>query len=58
MNKKDLAAFEAEVLKALKEREALGQYDANAEPILFLFKAVAILTKHINKKPPKKRKKK
>lgn len=58
MNKKDLDAFEGEVMAALKEREKLGEYDANSESILFLFKCVAILTKHLNKKPAKKRKKK
>lgn len=57
MNKKELDAFEAEVMKALKERESLGEFDANSEPILFLFKSVAIIVRHLNKKPAKKRKK-
>ena len=61
MNKKDLAAFETQVLEALAEREKLGPYDVNAEPIRYLFRCVAILTKHLNKKPAakniKKRKK-
>ena len=58
MNKKELNLFEAQILEALKQREKLGPYDVNSEPIMFLFKCVAILTRHLNKKPAKKRKKK
>lgn len=57
MNKKELDRFEQQVLEELKRREKLGPYDVNAEPILFLTKCVAILTRHLNKKPAKKKKK-
>ncbi len=53
MNKKELVAFKAEVSKALAERKAVGDFDANAKYMRFLLANMEHLIDHAISQYPK-----
>ena len=53
MNKKQLAEFREDVVRALAERQALGDFDTNAKHMRLLLQSILNLVNHAIEKYPK-----
>ena len=53
MDRKDLEALEARMMKIVVQRRQLGSYNSEAETILLLSETVYDLVRHLREKAPR-----
>lgn len=53
MDRNDLEALEAKIMKKLVERRGFGGYDANAETIIGILEMMLEMSRHLRDKEPR-----